>query len=166
MKWIVKGKKKKSRNPSRSRILSGCRTAGNAALVGELLGLKYVLNPGAAFGMLANHRWVFIIISTVAILALGAYLFMGKAQNKLYSTSIALIVSGGIGNMIDRIFLGKVVDFIDFILVPAVFNVADTFICVGAALLILALIIDIVKEYKNEKKKKEERLNKESEEND
>ena len=59
-------------------------------------------------------------------------------------------------NMIDRLALGYVVDFIDFRLIDfAVFNGADSFVCVGAGLLILALIIDLVKEYKEEKKKAE-----------
>ena len=67
---------------------------------------------------------------------------------------MAMIISGGIGNMIDRIALGYVVDFIDFTLIDfAVFNGADSFVCVGAGLLILALILDIVKEQKAEKEK-------------
>jgi len=58
-----------------------------------------------------------------------------------------MIISGGIGNMIDRTLLGYVVDFIDFRLINfAVFNGADSFVCVGAGILILALILDIIKE--------------------
>ncbi len=118
-----------------------------------VLHLTYVENPGAAFGMLANHRWIFITLSTVAICALTAYLFLGNVPTKLYSSAICLIVSGGIGNMIDRLFLGYVIDFIDFRLINfAVFNTADSFVCIGAGLLILALILDIIKETKAEKK--------------
>ena len=63
-----------------------------------------------------------------------------------------MIISGGIGNMIDRLMLGYVVDFIDFRLINfAVFNGADSFVCVGAGLLILALIKDIVDESKAKK---------------
>ena len=86
------------------------------------------------------------------ILALSVYLILGYAQNALYASSVCLIISGGIGNMIDRLALGYVVDFIDFRLINfAVFNVADTFVCVGAGLLILALVIDLIKEAKAKK---------------
>ena len=112
----------------------------------------YVENRGAAFGMLDDHRWVFMLTSTVMIIGLLAYLYLGHAENKLYAISIAMIISGGIGNMIDRIALGYVVDFIDFRLINfAVFNGADSFVCVGAGLLVLALILDIVKESKGKK---------------
>ena len=84
------------------------------------------------------------------------YLFLGFAENKLYAASVAMIISGGIGNMIDRIALGYVVDMLDFVLINfAVFNVADSFVCIGAGILILALILDLVKELKAKRAKKE-----------
>jgi signal peptidase II len=123
-------------------------------LIEGVLHLTYVENEGAAFGMLADHRWLFMIISSITIVGLGIFLYAGFAQNRLYSVSVAMIISGGIGNMIDRIALGYVVDFIDFCLIDfAVFNGADSFVCVGAGMLILALILDIVKEYKAKQEK-------------
>lgn len=123
-----------------------------------VLHLTYVENKGAAFGMLADHRWVFMTISSVAIVAIALYLYSGRSAGKLFNTALMLIVSGGIGNMIDRIALGYVVDFIDFALIDfAVFNIADSFVCVGAGLLILSLVIDIVNETKLAKKNKEEK---------
>lgn len=121
-------------------------------IIKNVLHLTYVENRGAAFGMLANSRWVFMIISTVAILAMAVYLFSGMSQNLLYEISLSVIISGGIGNMIDRTALGYVIDMIDFRLINfAVFNAADSFVCVGAGLLILALILDIIKEAKTKK---------------
>ena len=121
-------------------------------IINGVIHLTYVENRGAAFGMLADSRWVFMIVSTVAILGMIAFLFSGMSQNNLYDISIAIIISGGIGNMIDRIALGYVVDMIDFRLINfAVFNVADSFVCVGAGLLILALILDIIKDSKAKK---------------
>ncbi len=121
-------------------------------LIEGVLHLTYVENRGAAFGMLADARYVFLITSTVMILALTFYLVMGMAQNWLYASSVCLIISGGIGNMIDRIALGYVVDFIDFRLINfAVFNGADSFVCVGAGLLILALVLDLIKESRAKK---------------
>ena len=117
------------------------------ALIEGVLHLTYHENRGAAFGMLADHRWIFLTLSTVMIVGLGVYLFLGRCENRLYGISISMIIGGGIGNMIDRLALGYVVDFIDFRLINfAIFNGADSFVCVGAGLLCLALILDIIKE--------------------
>ena len=126
-------------------------------IIKDVIHLTYVENRGAAFGMLANHRWVFIIISTVTIVFLLFILFSGRlSSNKLYTVSVAMIISGGIGNMIDRTLLGYVVDFIDFRLINfAVFNGADSFVCVGAGILMLALVLDVIREYKKQKRDKE-----------
>ncbi len=118
-------------------------------IIEDVLHLTYLENDGAAFGMLDDHRLLFIIPSVIMIVALSAYLYLGYADGKLYAVSIAMIVSGGIGNMIDRLALGYVIDFIDFRLINfAIFNGADSFVCVGAGILILALVMDIVKEYR------------------
>lgn len=124
-------------------------------IIKNFFSLTYIVNYGAAWGMLDNARWVFISISTVAIIAMLIYLYLGFAQNTLYEVSLAIIISGGIGNMIDRLGRGYVVDMLsaDFIDFP-VFNVADSFVCVGAGMLILALVLDIVKESKAAKEKK------------
>ena len=123
-------------------------------IIEDVLHLTYVENTGAAFGMMKDQRWLFMIVSTVAIIALLIYLFKKKTQPKLENLAIAFIVGGGIGNMIDRIVLGYVVDMIDFRLINfAVFNVADSFVCVGAGLLMLYILISGVKEYKEEKAK-------------
>lgn len=115
--------------------------------------LTYVENPGAAFGMLQDHRWVFLIFSTVGIAAIGVYLWKDRELDFWTSSGLLLIMGGGIGNMIDRLALGYVVDFFDFTLINfAVFNVADSFVCVGAGLLALGLILSVVKEVKEKKK--------------
>ena len=128
------------------------KPVGSVPIIKGVIHLTYVENRGAAFGMLSDNRWVFLIISTVAILALAVYLFCFRVPNLLYGVSIAMIISGGIGNMIDRLALGYVVDMIDFALINfAVFNGADSFVCVGAGLLILALVLDMIKEAKTKK---------------
>ena len=114
----------------------------------------YIQNDGAAFGSLDNARWVFMVLSTVAIIGILVYMFWKKPQNKLMLSALILIVSGGIGNMIDRIALGYVIDFLDFCAFPKVwmwvFNVADSFVCIGAGLLILWLVLDMIRDYKTE----------------
>ena len=118
----------------------------------DVLHFTYVENRGAAFGMLSDHRWVFMVISTLAIVGLLVYLFAFRPKNLLAQISLAMIVGGGIGNMIDRIWLGYVIDFIDFTLIDfAVFNVADSFVTVGAFLLMGYLIWDTVQETKKGK---------------
>ena len=121
---------------------------------------SYVENRGAAFGMLDGHRWVFMIISTVAIVGIIFYMWKFCRDSKLLCLGLSLIVGGGIGNMIDRIFLGYVIDFLDFCAFPNlwmwVFNVADAFVCVGAAIVVLSLLIDIVKDSKKKAELKTE----------
>ena len=120
----------------------------------------YAENTGMAFGMLKDHRWVFMVFSTVAIIGLAIYLFRFRPEGRWMQISMAFIIGGGIGNMIDRIFLGYVVDFLDFTLINfAVFNVADSFVCIGAGMMILYLVIDLIKEIKLEKAKKAKEQN-------
>ena len=124
----------------------------------DVLHFTYQTNRGAAFGMLSDSRWVFMISSTVAIVGILFYLIKYRPTNKLLVVSLAMVAGGGIGNMIDRVALGYVIDFIDFTLIDfAIFNVADSFVSVGACLMILYLILDMVKEYKNTKKTSDEK---------
>ncbi len=118
----------------------------------DVLHITYVKNPGAAFGMLSDNRWVFMTVSTVAIIAVLFYLIKFRPTDKLLVISLSMIVGGGIGNMIDRILLKYVIDFIDFRLINfAVFNVADSFVTVGAGILILYLILDTIRDYRKTK---------------
>ena len=132
-------------------------------LIPGVLRFTYIQNDGAAFGSLDDARWVFMVLSTVFIVAILGYMFWKKPQNKLLLSALILITGGGIGNMVDRILLGYVIDFIDFCAFPKiwmwVFNVADSFVCVGAGLMMLSVILEIVEE---SKKKKEKQENKES----
>ncbi len=121
-------------------------------LIKDVLHLTYVENTGAAFGMMKDSRWVFMTVSSVAIVAVLCYLFIKRPTDKLECVSLAFIVGGGIGNMIDRTVLGYVVDMIDFRLINfAVFNVADSFVCVGAGLMVLAMIRALIHESREEK---------------
>lgn len=120
------------------------KSNGTFPIIKNALHLTYVENLGAAFGMLADSRWLFMVVSVVAILVFGAYLYLGHAESTLSAVALAMMTSGGIGNMIDRIFRGYVIDFIDFRLINfAVFNGADSLVCVGAGLLILSLLLGL-----------------------
>ena len=120
----------------------------------EVLHFTYAENTGMAFSMFSgeNERWIFMVLSTVAIIGILVYLFVWKPKSIWMQVSLAMIAGGGIGNMIDRIALGYVVDFIDFTLIDfAIFNVADSFVCVGAGILIVCLLLDIKREMQAER---------------
>lgn len=125
---------------------------GSYPLWQNVLHLTFVQNRGAAFGMLAEKRWVFMVISSVAIIGIGIYLFGFCRERNWVKFSLAMIVGGGIGNMIDRILLGYVIDFIDFTLINfAVFNVADSFVTVGAGILLVSFLAEMWQEHKQKK---------------
>ena len=132
------------------------------AVIPKVFNITYIQNRGAAFGMLANHRWVFMIISTVAIIGMAVYLFRFCNEGLFFKVGLSLVISGGIGNMIDRVAYGYVVDMLEATFIEtlfdwsfAIFNVADSFVCVGAGIVIFCLVRDIIKETKENKKKKE-----------
>ena len=129
-------------------------------LLKDVLHITYVQNKGAAFGSFADKRWVFMSVSTALIVVLIAIILLWEKANPLFYTSVSLILAGGIGNMIDRIAYGYVVDFIDFCAFPSlwqwVFNGADSFVCVGAGMLILWYILEEIKNAKKEKSETKE----------
>lgn len=122
-------------------------------LIKHLINLTYTENRGAAFGMLDDHRWIFMTVSIIAIIGMAVYLFGFSKEGWTFQIGLSLIISGGIGNMIDRLALGYVVDMLEFDFMEfAIFNVADSFVCIGAGLVILMLIIELIRESKKNSK--------------
>ncbi len=108
-------------------------------IISGIFHLTYIENPGAAFGILSNHRILFLVM-TAAITGIMFYLYLQLRNKKsLTAFSLALVISGAIGNFIDRFFQGTVTDMFDFQIWP-IFNIADICICVGLALLCYLLI--------------------------
>jgi len=138
-------------------------------LIEGVLNFTYVENRGMAFGLLSDHRWVFMLFSVIGIALVGVYLWF-FVKGTPGRVGLALVIGGGIGNMIDRIAYGFVVDFIDFCAFDFwkwVFNIADSAVCVGAGLFILYMILDTVREYKKQKAEKAEKAKEtEKEQND
>ena len=117
-------------------------------LINNFLKFIYIKNSGAAFGLLNNNIYILIII-TIALIAYLIYELI-KCNNKLYFFSYLLILCGALGNLIDRVFRGYVVDFISFTLFGremAIFNVADIYITFG----VILFIFSIFKEGKHER---------------
>lgn len=125
-------------------------------VIDSFFNITFVLNPGAAFGFLAGlsekYRVLFFVTVTLIAIILLSYLLVREKRFILRAYSYALILAGAIGNLIDRIRIGKVVDFLDFYIKghhwPA-FNVADVSISVGVGLLILEIVLDRNKKSEN-----------------
>ena len=116
---------------------------GTMPFIPGIMELRFVLNDGAAFSSFAGARLFLILFTGIAIAARAVYLFWKKPPKRLERTALVLLIGGGLGNLIDRVRTGVVVDFfattfVDF----AVFNVADCFVCVGAAMLILYVFLE------------------------
>ncbi len=125
-------------------------------LIPDFFSLSHVRNTGAAFGMLSNQRWIFMVFTAIVIICAVVALCSGRVKNGWGIFSLSLVIGGGIGNMIDRIYLGEVVDFFAFNFWGyqfAVFNVADIFVCCGT--IILALYIFFSSDFDSNKKKEE-----------
>ncbi|WP_326909293.1 signal peptidase II [Sedimentibacter sp. MB31-C6] len=115
-------------------------------IIGDFLMLSYVENRGAAFGILQNQLW-FFVIATIVMMSILLYIFIKfKNITMLSRLSITLIGGGAIGNFVDRIKLGYVVDFIDVrfgnIYNFPVFNFADSFVVVGSFLMVILILFN------------------------
>lgn len=124
-------------------------------VIADLFNITYVRNTGAAFGLLADADPAFrvpffLIVPVIALFAIGYIFRKIPDQDVKLSTALSLVIGGAVGNLIDRVFLGYVVDFLDFhwkfqYHFPA-FNVADSAICVGVGILTLDLIFQAPEE--------------------
>lgn len=116
-------------------------------IIKGVLEFYYLHNDGAAMGMMSGARWYLIAVTAVVIILLIAYMFSKKASSVLLTWSLAFIVSGGIGNLIDRIRLGYVIDFVRFPIswFNFSFNIADCAVVIGGCMLALYLVLDIFK---------------------
>ena len=110
-------------------------------VIPEVFSFVYTENTGAAFSILSDKTWLLSIVSVAFCVGVIIYWILKKPNKKMLCTSVSLIFAGALGNAIDRIMYGYVVDFIrtDFIDFP-VFNVADIAITIGAALLMIFVI--------------------------
>ena len=121
-------------------------------VIDGVLRFRYVENTGAIFGSFAAHTAVLTVFSLILLIATIIFLVKNKDKSKIVNVCLVLMISGGLGNIIDRIRLKYVVDFIEPLFVDfAVFNFADCLITVGAFALVIYLIIDIIKDGKKHK---------------
>ncbi len=125
--------------------------AGRIPLIDGVLSFTYATNDGMAFGLLGNHRWIFLLLTTAVLAVIVSFFFATRKKNRhpFLDVSLSLVLAGGAANMIDRtffsteaLFSGSVVDFIYFELIDfPIFNVADISVCVGMALFVIYMLI-------------------------
>ncbi len=118
----------------------------------KLFSLTHVTNTGAAWSIMSGNTLFLIVLPIIAITAAMIYLYKIRRKSTLNLVSLSMVVGGGIGNLIDRIRLGEVVDFIktDFIDFP-IFNLADIFIVCGAIIFYINMLVLSAKEEKEKK---------------
>lgn len=136
---------------TKSYVASNFVLAETQPFINGFIDLTYVHNQGGAWGIMQGHTWVLLSLTLLIMIVCIAMLIKNGFKSKLLFWSVCLILSGGIGNMIDRLFRGgKVVDFIHLHFMPdfPVFNIADCAVCIGAGLLFLYFIVDMVRDYK------------------
>jgi len=119
------------------------------ALLG-LVRLRYTENTGAAFSMFDGATTVLAVLTALMLLFCLYLLMAQKIKPKLLMYCAAAVTAGGIGNLIDRVFRGYVIDYIEPVFVRfAIFNFADCFVTVGAGIIIVYLLVDLLREMKN-----------------
>lgn len=132
---------------------------GTAEVFPGFAGLRYVENDGMAFGMLSGMQPVLIIATAVVLAVVGYIIFWRRPKDRGILIGLMMIFSGGIGNLIDRIAQGYVVDYIEFHFVRfAVFNFADCCVSIGFVVLIIAYIRLEVKNMRQAKASKADAL--------
>lgn len=119
---------------------------GSVVFIKNFLNWTYIENRGAAFSILEGKRWL-LVVATFLMVCICIYLLLSKRVTRLpVQLSLALIIAGGVGNLIDRVFRGYVVDYIDLNFKPfdgfAIFNFADCLVVVGTILLFVCILFE------------------------
>lgn len=139
--------------------LGSLKPIHSMTVVEGFLDLTFVENRGVAFGMLSGQRW-FILLLTVVIVGALVYFYRTLPRKKAYlplRAALLLVLSGAVGNIIDRLLRGYVVDFFEFTFFDwPVFNVADIYVVVGVLLMVFLILFVMKDEDLDLKKKKDE----------
>ena len=118
-------------------VATGLKPIGEYTVIENLFMLRYVENRGVAFGMFQDLRWVFVALTPVMLIAIIVYMFKKKPSGKFFYICAGLIIGGGIGNLIDRVLYGYVIDYLSLSFFPPVCNFADYAITIGVILLVV-----------------------------
>ena len=112
-------------------------------VIPHVVELRFVLNQGMAFSLLSGKQLFLIVATSAALLLVAYWLFFRSRNNRLQQAALILVLGGGIGNLIDRVLNGEVVDYINLLFMRfAVFNFADICVCVGVGLWVLEIFLE------------------------
>ena len=140
-------------------IMSNYELYEGSGFIKGIIDIVYIHNRGGAWGIFQGKTWVLLAITVPIMVVCGYLLFKYAKKSKLCFWALSLIIFGGMGNMIDRIFRdGNVIDFLQFAFWKdfPVFNVADCAVVIGAGLLMLYFVIDSINDFKSKKVLKNE----------
>ena len=127
--------------------VSALQPVGAMPLIPHVVELRFVLNPGMAFSLLSGKQLFLIIATSIALILVAYGLFFRSRGKLLQQIAFILVLAGGIGNLIDRVLNGEVVDYINPLFIDfAVFNFADILVCVGVALWVLVILLEEVED--------------------
>lgn len=125
-------------------VIEHLEPIGSLPLIDGIIQLNYAENTGAAFGSFSEHTKLLSIFTFFVIIAGVLYLFIKKKKLDVEYVCISLIIAGGIGNLVDRVLRGFVVDYIEFLFIDfAIFNFADILVTCSSVVLVIWLIYDI-----------------------
>ncbi len=128
---------------SKYLVVNGTGMMNSQPVIDGFFYIHCIPNDGIAMGMMAGRQTAVIVITSVIMAALCVYLFwMRKRQHQMILLCVALIVGGGIGNIIDRVRLGYVIDFFDFRIWPYIFNFADICVVAGCFLVLFYVLFE------------------------
>lgn len=122
----------------------------SVSVIDNLLSLTYVENGGVAFGMFKDMRWIFVILTTIMLVIIIFYMFKKRPQGKFFYICAGMIIGGGIGNLIDRVLYGYVIDYLSLSFFSPVCNFADYCITIGTVMLMIYILFfsDVAKNTK------------------
>lgn len=121
--------------------IQALKPVGTYPIINNVLHLTYVENRGAAFGMMEGQKWLLVWATALVLLVLVFVILSGRMKQKFPLFTVAVILGGGIGNLIDRVYRGYVVDYVHVKIINfAVFNFADICVTMGTLVLVCWLI--------------------------
>lgn len=132
-------------------VTANLMPVGRITVINGFLDLFYLENRGAAFGMFQNQKWFFIAVTLAISIVIIIALFKYENHEFFSYTASILIVGGGIGNLIDRVLHGYVVDYLSISFFPPIFNFADCCVTVGTVFLLIHILLFVDKDGKSER---------------
>ena len=121
-------------------VLNELKPIGTVKVIDGVFNLTYVENRGVAFGIFQDMRWVFVAVTCILLFLIIFYMFRKRPKGKLFYICAGMILGGGVGNLIDRLVHGYVVDYLAVSFFPPVCNFADYCITIGVFILVIYII--------------------------